>query len=271
MSISDYQPPVSELLNYGDCRNHQEWLNYVRALNLEEKHIPELIKMATDEALNQGDPDSKEVWSPVHAWRALGQLKAKEALKPLLGLLNNRDDDWISNDFPTLCTLIGVDSIPLLKEFLADASNDFYARSDAAESLEAISKKYPETRESNIAAIAGELEKFRDNHPIFNGFLILNLVDLQAVETIDIIERAFKAKRVDIFVAGDWEDVQVEFGLKTPDEVRNIRLSEKQKHASLFSFTPSNRQTKDVKGFGSSQSNTKKKKSRKSSGQRKKR
>ena len=271
MSISDYQPPVAKLLNYGDCRYHKEWLNYVRALNLEEKHIPELIKMATDEELNQGDPDSQEVWSPVHAWRALGQLKAKEALKPLSALLNNRDDDWISNDFPTLCTLIGVDSIPVLKEFLADASNDFFARIDAAQSLEAISSKYPETRESNIAAIAGELEKFRDNNPTFNGLLISQLIHLQAVETIGIIERAFKANRVETFIAGDWEDVQVEFGLKTREEVRRSRLSEKQKQASLFSYTPSTRQTKDVKGFGSSQSQTKKKKSRKSSGQRKKR
>ncbi len=63
MSISDYQPPVSKLLNYGNCRNYKEWPNYVQELNLEEKHIPELIKMATDEELNQGDSDSQEVWS----------------------------------------------------------------------------------------------------------------------------------------------------------------------------------------------------------------
>ena len=122
MSITDYQPPVAELLNYGECRDYRKWRNYVRELNLEAKHIPELIKMATDEELNLADSNSKEVWSSLHAWRALGQLKAIEALKPLLNLLNNRDDDWISGDFPTLCTLIGKDSIPLLKEFLADSS-----------------------------------------------------------------------------------------------------------------------------------------------------
>ncbi len=77
MSISDYQPPVAELLHYGDCRNHQEWLNYVQKLNLEKKHIPELIKMVTDEELNQADSDSQEVWSPVHAWHALGQPNIK--------------------------------------------------------------------------------------------------------------------------------------------------------------------------------------------------
>ncbi len=266
MSISDYQPPVAELLNYGDCHNYKEWPNYLQELNLENKHIPELIKMATDEELNQGEEDSPEVWSPVHAWRALGQLKAVQALEALLPLLNNRGDDWISTDFPTLCTLIGVEAIPYLEKFLADSSNHFYARSDAAISLQAISNQYPETRESNIAAIAGELEKFRDNNPIFNGFLISTLVDLQAVETINLIEKAFKANLVDTFINGGWEDVQVQFGLITRDEIPVRQFSQKQKQASLFS---SNRQTKKVsKGFGSSKSKTKKKKSRKSSGKR---
>jgi hypothetical protein len=63
--------------------------------------------------------------------------------------------------------------------------------------------------------------------------LIGILVDLQAVETIDIIEQAFIADAVDTFI-------------------------------------DSTRQTKSSKGFGSTPSNTKKKKSRKSSGKRKK-
>ena len=67
---------------------------------------------------------------------------------------------------------------------------------------------------------------------------------------------------------GDWEEVQVEFGLKTRDEVLVRRFSEKQFLDSLFSGT---RQTKVAKGFGYTKSNTKKKKSRKSSSKRKKR
>ena len=191
MIRSNYQPPVAKLLNYGDCRQFKEWPNYVQELCLEEKHIPELIKMATDEELNQGDSDSHEVWSPVHAWRALGQLKAVQALEPILALLNNRDDDWISTDCPTLCTLMGIEAIPFLKAFLADSSNNFYARSDAAISLKEVSLKYPETRELSIAAIAGELEKFKNNNSIFNGFLISTLVDLKAVETVSLIKKSF--------------------------------------------------------------------------------
>jgi len=268
MSIFDYQPPVSELLAYGDCRNYKKWPNYLRELNLEEKHVSELIKMATDQELDQAGVDSKEVWSPVHAWRALGQLQALDALQPLLGLLANRDDDWISEDFPILCTLIGINSIPLLKEFLADTSHNFFSRIDVARSLEAVSQKYPETRESNVEAIAGELEKFEDNDPTFNGLLIGILVDLQAVEAAEVMERAFFANQVDTFVGGYWYDIQVELGLKTYDEVSKISKSKFSEN--LVSILASSRTTKTNKGFGGSQSKTKKKKSRKSSGKRKK-
>ncbi len=129
-----------------------------------------------------------------------------------------------------------MDSIPLLKEFLADSSNNFYARADAAQALEAISHKYPETRESNIAAIAGELEKFRDNNPTFNALLIGILVDLQAVEVINIIEQAYQANQVDIFFGGDWDSIQVDLGLKTCAEVPLRRFSEQEILASLFFF-----------------------------------
>ena len=75
------------------------------------------------------------------------------------------------------------------------------------------------------------------------------------------------ADAVDTFIAGYWSDTQVEFGLKTRAEVPYRRFSEKQILASLFDST---RQTKSSKGFGSTPTNTKKKKSRKSSGKRKK-
>jgi hypothetical protein len=133
MSISDYQFPVSELLNYGDCRNYKEWPNYVQELN--------------------------------------------------------------------------------------------------------------------------------------NGLLIGILVDLQAVETIPIMEQAFQANQVDTFLVGDWEDIQVELGLKNREEVPERQFPEPSILASLFS---SSRPTKVSKGFGSPQSEPTQKKSRKSSSKRKK-
>ena len=222
--------------------------------------------MATDEELNQAKTDCQEVWGPLHAWRALGQLKAIEAFKPILSLLDDEYDDWIRGDIPTLCTLIGLETVPLLRECLADTSNSMYNRAYIAEVLESMSREYPETRESNIAAIAQQLEKFEDNDTGFNGLLIASLVKLQAKETIDVIERAFQANQVDTLIVGNWEDVQVDFGLKAADEVSMPR--KKILLTSLLSTTT--RKTKTAKGFGSTEKNPKKKKSRKSSGKRKK-
>lgn len=257
--MSEYQPPVAKLLEYGEYHLNQEWLNYIEELKLEEQHIPELIKMATDETLNHADSESQEVWSPVHAWRALGQLKALEALEPLLELLDHEeDDDWISIDFPHLCPKFGKDCIPILEKFLSDTSRNVYAKIVVTEGLKAVAEQYPETRESIIATLVGELEKFRENDPGLNGFLICALVDLQATETIKTIQRAFQADRVDPFVIGDWEDVQVELGLKTRRKIQEKPVSELEDFTSLLPKKPEMNQTKGNKGFG----DTEKKKSR---------
>jgi hypothetical protein len=63
------------------------------ALGLGPEHIPDLIRMATDEELNQADSESLKVWANVHAWRVLGQLRAAAAIEPLFSLLHRTDDD----------------------------------------------------------------------------------------------------------------------------------------------------------------------------------
>jgi len=82
-----YPPPVSELLTLGDCSKIGAWPDYL-ALGLGPQHIPDLIRMALDEELHWADSDSLDVWLPVHAWRALGQLRAEAAVEPLAGLLD---------------------------------------------------------------------------------------------------------------------------------------------------------------------------------------
>lgn len=268
MNSYNYQYPVSELLNYGDSSLKKEWRNYIQELNLEEKHIPELISMATDLELNLADSDSVEVWASLHAWRALGQLKALPALKPLLNLLNNLDDDWIVGDLPKFCSLIGQDSIPIVSEFLVDSSNSVYARSQVVQCLTAVSVEYPETRENNIQIIVGELEKYKRNDPTLNAILIEELIDLRAFNTLDLIENAFKGKFVDIDIIGDWEDVQVEFGIVQAESITKKKIYEKLTLKSLFSLK---KKVKMAEGFGIEDLSTKKKKTPKSSKKRKKR
>jgi hypothetical protein len=63
------------------------------------------------------------------------------------------------------------------------------------------------------------LERFEENESDVNAFLVEALVELGATEAAPLIERAFAEGYVDPMVMGDWEDVQVELGLKSAEEV----------------------------------------------------
>jgi hypothetical protein len=215
MTEPDYPPPVSELLTLGDCREMQAWPDYL-ALGLGPQHIPNLIRMALEEELYWADSDSLEVWAPVHAWRALGQLRAEAAAEPLTRLfarIDELDDDWAGEELPKIFGMIGSAAIPALRDYLADPSHDLWARVAAAESLGKIGQQHPDARDECVAVLAEQLEQFADLDPTLNAFIINSLVDLKAVEAAPVIERAFAADCVDLSILGDWEEAQIALGL----------------------------------------------------------
>jgi hypothetical protein len=210
---SKYSPPVDQLLTLGDPRGEREWPDYL-ALGLTPEHIPELIRMALDEDLQWADSESREVWANLHAWRTLGQLHAQAAIEPLLQLLPRTDedeDDWVDEELSDVYGMIGPAAIPALTKFLADPAYGLYAHAVASNGIVEIARQHPQVRSECIAAISHQLEQFAENDPTLNGFLVADLLDLDAVETAPTIERAFAAQRIDESVAGDWEDVQIEF------------------------------------------------------------
>jgi hypothetical protein len=206
------------------------------ALGLSREHVPELIRMALDEGLHSGPDTTKVVWGPIHAWRALGQLKAEEAILPLLGLLRRIDeheDDWVIADIPSVFARIGPSAIDPVADYLADLANPEHARICASSILTEIAACHPDARSQCIARICAQLERFPDQDSSFNAFLICDLLDLHAFEAVPIIEKAFAGQKVDQSVVGDWEGIQVQLGLKEPvtspqtDYLPNSRLSTK--------------------------------------------
>lgn len=231
---SSYSPPVDQLLTYGEAQvgSSQNWPNYLE-LGLGPEQIPDLIRMAIDEELNWADSESLEVWAPTHAWRALGQLHAEAAIEPLLSLFETlKDNDWVMEELPDVFGMIGRAALPALAAYIADISFDEWARINAIASIEKIGTRYPETRSECVALLMDQLELFSENGSEVNGFLILSLVELQAKEAAPLMERVFAAKRVDPIVVGQWEDVQVELGLKSPEEVEQKRSQQLLKPVS---------------------------------------
>ena len=209
---------IEALRNRGDARGTGRWPegdpDYVAEYSLTSEHIPALISLATQWV--DAPPEDKAVYGPVHAWRALGQLRAVEAVQPLLDVqdeLDELDDDWYLEEFHHVFGLIGPPAIEPLAAFLSDDSHGEFPRGKAADGLREIVRHFPETREQVVAILTAELARHQTDLGNLNGFLVGDLLELKAVESAETIERAFAANVIDPMVAGDWGDVRRELGV----------------------------------------------------------
>ena len=96
----------------------------------------------------------------------------------------------------------------------------------AIPSVEQIGTRWPEARPACVALLIEQLERFAENEPEVNGFLVAGLVDLHATEAASLIERAFAARHVDPTIMGDGEVVQAKLGWHSPEAVGQRRARE---------------------------------------------
>ena len=228
MDDFQYTEPVKQLLTYGDARKikGRKWPQY-QDCGLTHEHIPELLRMLTDERLHYADSDCMEVWAPLHAWRALGQLHAVEAIPSLLDLLHHiddYDDDWIGDEFPEVFAMIGEPAIPALTTYLAIAEHGLFARVCAANSLSKIGKARPDTHRQCVESLEQQLTRYRSADPTLNGFLVSFLIKLGAIEALDIIRQAYQQECVDLSILGDLEDAEIELGIRQKRSTPRPRL-----------------------------------------------
>ncbi len=215
-----YAPPVDQLLTLGEPSSKKNTRSYA-ALGITGADIPELIRMAGDDALHTAPGESPAVWAPVHAWRALGELRAVEAIEPLVELLarsGDLEDDWLLSDLPHALAAIGPACIPALAGLLTESARVEEARMTAATTLGFVGKRHPELRTECIGHLCRQLADFVAQSPGLNGFLVDALLELRAVEAAAVMEQAFESDKVDLDIAGDWDDVRIELGLASSRE-----------------------------------------------------
>lgn len=109
--------------------------------------------------------------------------------------------------------MIGPAAIPALAAYLADPAHGMYERSYASNGLVAIAKAHPESRGEVVRIISDQLEKFDEQDETLNAFIVTDLGELKATESLPLIERAFDADSVDTFVI-DRDYTLVMMGLK---------------------------------------------------------
>jgi hypothetical protein len=205
---------VARLLTLGrEPALRRTWPDY-RNLGLTQRHVPELIRMATDSALLQAEEWSAASLGPLHAWRALGQLEAAAAAAPLFALLEREVDDVaVYDEIPKVLGMIGPPSLPQATLWLFDEERNEHLRNAAAHILTEVAHEYPDRRDEAVAVLVQQLRDWPHQSPALNGFLIAYLAELGEVAAAPLIEAAYLGGAVDLGVHGDWEDVQVDLGL----------------------------------------------------------
>ncbi|MDB5349779.1 MAG: lyase HEAT-like repeat protein [Planctomycetota bacterium] len=221
-----YSSPVAGLLNRVECNFGEIWPNYVEEVGLRPEDVPELIRMVGDAQLYEEGNDN-EYWATIHARRALGQLRAVEAVGPLLTAMDRfseLDDYWLE-ELPAVLALIGPPAIPAIGDHLLSRRPDEYTRIAAASALAKIGNAFPESRGECVDYLTRQLAQKEDDEDSWslNGFVAWDLVKLKAVESATVIEEAFAADVVDESIAGGWPSLRYELGLGPEPKGETIR------------------------------------------------
>ncbi|HEX6037996.1 hypothetical protein [Longimicrobium sp.] len=218
MDVS-YPAPVDQLLSLGDPDQAEGDLGY-RTLGISDEHVPVLIEMMRDERLNWimqalGE-DETPFWAPVHAWRALGELRAQAAVPAMVAhLADYPDSEWTTEDIPEVLARMGASALGPVGDALVHAADEGNADlfGMLAHALRRMAGEHPPLRDTIMDVFVERMAAWERQDPESNAWVVAALLDLHATEAPPGMQAAFEAGKVDESVCGDWEDAQVELGL----------------------------------------------------------
>ena len=213
--------PIFKLLELGDPDDIKDESIYF-GLGITVEHLPELSRMAVDRDLLDSGEDYH--WAgPIHAWRVLTGLKVPEAIAPLIQAMQELSEewlDWAGDELPTLLGRFGSAALPALSTCMVVPKQSNYSMENTVTAIGEVYKQYPENRADCIAVLTRQLEKFVENDPDWNAIIITGLVTVfNSIESAPLMEQAFQAGYVNEDWMGDWDEIQVELGLKDRSEV----------------------------------------------------
>lgn len=168
--------------------------------------------------------DTIESWDNsaiMHSLILLAQLQSDKGLDAVLEVMRQIGEfaDYHLGDLtpellhPALYAC-GKDNVPAIEDYLNQPGLDSYLRSQAPDALAMIVFNHPERRDEIIAVFRRLLNNMVSNLPIrracdgtFAGFVMSNLMDMNATELIPEIEATFATNRVNKTIAGDCKEV----------------------------------------------------------------
>jgi hypothetical protein len=275
-TIDSYQDPVAKLIYIEEETSWgEQWLDYVNQFGLSTADLPELIRLISDGELV--DDDSEIAFDEIHVLRAVVQIDIETGIKLYIEQLQKfPDNDYLHEELRGIVRHVGATAIAPFTQMLTDATQDERVRGTFANGLEEIGKTHPEFREACVKSLLTQLQNYHaQDGDYLNSTLVSNLIQLKAVEAVDLIEEVFTNRELDEWLTGSWAAVQVSLGLKQESDFSPEELEPKSSEVTLAIRELVNNLSKLIeikdqkkrsplpkksaaKGFGSSKSKKKK-------------
>lgn len=232
-----YAPPVDALLTLGNAveKSVQERRD---TLGIGQEHVPDLARMAHDRTLHRADEDDPAGWAPIHAGELLRGLDVSAVVGELVPLFDLHNE-WFSSSLPEALGRAGQPALPLLRDYLADHSRWVWGHTHAISALEEIGRQHPDLRDEVVAVLNEVLREAEHYDEIICSYAMSALVDLDAVEALPLIRRAFELGKIDEMVRGDWAMILDELGVEPePDDplIEISRRRDAERRDRLFPF-----------------------------------
>jgi len=206
---------VGVLFELGEGRRDgTDWPDYTQ-YGFNAQDVEDLLALVADASLHTAPGGSNDVWAPLHAWRALGQLGDPRAIEPIIAMFDTLcEDDWALDELPVVLAMLGPEAIGPLTDFLNNRTHAKFARGMAVSALDEIAQHDPASRDSVVRIITDYLEYPDPDTSGLNGWAVSSLITLEARESIETLRRLYQGGNVDLFACGDIEDVEIELGLR---------------------------------------------------------
>jgi hypothetical protein len=168
-----------------------------------QEAVAPLIEIVREYPGDDADAPAHKFWATHHAIQLLGDLRAAEAVGPILDLLDE-DDDYVDQHLPESLAKIGRPALAPLRTALFAPDADLYGVARAGNALVKMAELHPELRPEIVTMM---VERFdadvpNDEPEALRGFLVSDLADLRAVEAIPIVRHAYGKNLVDETIIG---------------------------------------------------------------------
>jgi hypothetical protein len=210
--------------------------SYIAKCDFSERDVAALMACAEKWTSSSWHIDTNDdYFLPLHAWRALAELKAHEAISLLADLpfACAAHEDWTIEDIPWAMALMGEEAVPQLISIARERFAQSPTTLAIIDSLKhtvsgALEKCSLETRnavvgfyreclaESVANPVVVDSPELAADHPLLhrNASVLFAVLDLGLTELAPELEAAFSKNQIDHGMAGDWESVRKDLGVK---------------------------------------------------------